>query len=214
MNKIGFLFDLDGVLIDSENTYTRIWTEIDRQFPTGVDNFAHAIKGTTLDSILSKYYPSPDIQKQVISVIEEKESAMEYDYTPGAFRMLSTLREENVPTALFTSSDDKKMSHLWAQHPELKSFLDVIVLGVDVKKSKPDPEGYLMAADALGVKTSNCVVFEDSLQGVKAGRSSGAYVVGVAGTLPKECIAPYSDIVVDTLEDIDIHRIIEILSAR
>ena len=79
--EIGFLFDLDGVLIDSEREYTRIWTDIDKAYPTGIENFALKIKGTTLDNILSTYYPEEEVKKNVKRMLDEEESAMKYDYT-------------------------------------------------------------------------------------------------------------------------------------
>lgn len=69
-------------------------------------------------------------------------------------------------------------------------------------RSKPDPQGYLMAADAIGVPIEDCAVVEDSLQGVKAGRKSGAFVIGVANTLPAEVLQPYSDVIVDNLSNL------------
>ena len=62
--RIGFLFDLDGVLIESETEYSRIWTEIDRKFHSGYDDLATRIKGTTLDSIIDTYFPHADRQAE------------------------------------------------------------------------------------------------------------------------------------------------------
>ena len=63
--KVGFLFDLDGVLIDSEKEYTSIWTEIDRQFPSGYENLALRIKGMTLTEIIDTYFPAPSQREGV-----------------------------------------------------------------------------------------------------------------------------------------------------
>ena len=81
-------------------------------------------------------------------------------------------------------------------------------------RSKPDPQGYLLAARSLNADPEACVVFEDSLQGVKAGKAAGCYVVGVAGTLKREVIEPYCDRVVDSLEEIDPDEIISRLITR
>ena len=63
------LFDLDGVLIDSETIYTEIWSRIERAHPTGIDNFALKIKGSTLQRILDKYFPEPDIRADVVRML-------------------------------------------------------------------------------------------------------------------------------------------------
>jgi len=214
MDNIGFLFDLDGVIIDSENTYTRIWDEIEQTFPTGIDNFPYVIKGTTLDSILDNYFNKPEDRAGVIAMIEEKENEMTYDYICGSDEFLLELKRRKLPTALFTSSNELKMSHLWAQHPEMKELYDVIITADKVYHSKPDPEGYILAARSLNADPRKCAVFEDSLQGVKAGRNAGAFVVGMAGTLPAEKIAPYCDIVVTSLKELDLDKLIKILSER
>lgn len=66
-----------------------------------------------------------------------------------------------------------------------------------VKKSKPDPEGYLTAGKLLGIDPSDCFVFEDSVQGLQAGRASGATVIALATTNPRSVVARYSDHVLD-----------------
>lgn len=213
-STIGFLFDLDGVLIDSENKYTQIWTAINNEFPSGYSDLATRIKGTTLEFILAQYYPDKDIREKVEQRLYEKESEMKYDFTPGAEKLLHWLSENKVPTALVTSSNQLKMNHLWKEIPGMDRFFNQIITGDMVNRSKPDPEGYQLAASLLGVDNKRCVVFEDSLQGVKAGKSAGSLVVGVAGTLSEEILLPYSNIIVHSLKELNPETIIRILSER
>ena len=210
----GFLFDLDGVLIDSETAYSEIWTRIEREYPTGIEDFARKIKGTTLEKILSDNYPDASTRAKVEARLYELEGQMKYTPLPGAVELLSTLNGHGIPAVIVTSSNDKKMQHLWSDLPDFRQYFRKIVDGDMVTHSKPDPEGYLLGASLIDRKPEHCVVFEDSLQGVKAGHNSGAYVVGVAGTLPAETIAPYCDMVVDTLEDFDVEGLVEILEDR
>lgn len=212
--SVGFLFDLDGVLIDSEKEYTKIWLKVNEEYPTGIPSMEQLIKGTTLDNILATYYPQPDIQEKVKKRLYQLEGEMRYLYTPGARELLEALKTRNIPAALVTSSNDIKMRHLDDELPMLRSYFTFIVTADLITRSKPDPEGYLLGASKIGCRPENCVVFEDSLQGVKAGRASGAFVVGVAGTLAREAIAPYSDIVVDSLMEIDVDSLIDILKKR
>lgn len=205
------LFDLDGVLIDSETIYTEIWSSIERRFPTGVDDFARKIKGMTLEKILGTYFPDPEVRKQVEALLYELESQIKYEMTPGAHELLSSLRSEGIPIALVTSSNEIKMTHLFQQMPEMKDAFDFIVTGDMVRRSKPDPQGYALAASKLGVAPENCVVVEDSLQGVKAGEALGGSVIGVSGTLPAETLAPHSTIVVDTLTELSPTKISNLL---
>ena len=212
-NDIGCLFDLDGVLVDSERIYTKIWEAIELQWPTGIDNFAYKIKGTTLEDILERYFPE-DTRKDVAEELIRLESMMIYEALPGAIDFLDSLKEKGIPSAMVTSSNGLKMAHLWNDMPGLKERFEVIITGDEVKCSKPDPEGYLAAAAALGVRPERCAVFEDSLQGVKAGKAAGAYVIGVAGTLKASDLAPYSDIVVNKVADVNIDRLEKVLRSR
>ncbi len=212
--RIGCLFDLDGVLIDSEKLYTKIWEAIEQQWPTGIDNFAYKIKGTTLEDILDRYFPDEAVRADVIKELYRLESMMIYAPLPWALAFLDALRERNIPIALVTSSNDLKMQHLWKDMPGFKDKFDVIITGNEVTYSKPNPEGYLTAAHRIGVDPKRCAVFEDSLQGVKAGKAAGAYVVGVAGTLKAEDIAPCSDIVVNSVAEVDIDDLESLIESR
>ena len=214
MNNIGFLFDLDGVIIDSESEYSRIWSQINHEFPSGIDNLELVIKGTTLDNILNEHYPSEPVRSQVESRLHELENKMEYKYLPGAFRFLKDLKESNLKIALVTSSDDMKMEHLKEEIPDLTTLFDFIVTARHVTRSKPDPQGYLLAASKLGVKAENCAVFEDSLQGVTAGNNAGAYVIGIRGTVSEESLKPFCDSIVTRLDEIAIDKLVDILSSR
>lgn len=212
-DNIGFLFDLDGVIIDSEQRYTEIWSDVNLRFPTGVDGFEHKIKGTTLDNILSTYFRRSDWEA-VVDMLNEREQAMTYCYLPGAKELLESIKRSPFPAALVTSSNDRKMAHLWEELPDLMHYFKSIIGANQVSRSKPDPEGYLKGAASLAADPERCVVFEDSAQGVKAGRSAGAYVVGVVGTMPAESLRPYSDILVDGLDEVDFRHLCETLKNR
>ncbi len=210
---IGFLFDLDGVIIDSETRYTEIWGEIDSHYPTGVDDFVHKIKGCTLENILATYF-DPYVHQAVVGILKERESKMNYDYCPGSESLLQEIKESSWQAALVTSSNEAKLSRLYVQHPEIRSYFAKIIDGNMVSKSKPDPEGFLMGANGIGVNARRCAVFEDSLQGVKAGKAAGAYTIGLAGTLPANVLAPIADIVIHSLTEINLTDIAEVLKNR
>lgn len=214
VKNIGFLFDLDGVLIDSESEYSRIWAQINKEFPTGVQNLELVIKGCTLTKILNDFYPDNNTGLQVSNRLHELENVMQYKYLPFAEEFLIALQEMEIPRALVTSSAKDKMNHLKEEIPDILDRFNVVVTAEFVTKSKPDPEGYLIAANKLEIHPKNCVVFEDSLQGVMAGKRAGAYVIGVEGTLPAETIRPYCDMVIKNFSEIMIQSLLNILSKR
>ena len=180
-NNTAVLFDLDGVLIDSEGLYTAFWAETGRIFGVPSPTFAADIKGTTLKSILN-YFPGEELKAKVIQRIHDFEDTMQYQLFPGVEDFLKALKQAGIPTAIVTSSDEVKMACLYSQLPILREMVDVVIDASMVTRSKPDPQGYILAAEKLGRAPENCYVFEDSLQGLEAGRSAGATVIGLATT--------------------------------
>ena len=213
MKNIGFLFDLDGVLIDSEREYTRIWESIEERYPTGKENFALSIKGQTLTKILDDHYNEEE-KLSVTKELHRLEKEMTYSYCMGAESFLNKINKAEGNTAVVTSSEGDKMEHLYNDIPDFRTKVKVVIDAGKVSKSKPDPEGYITAARELELDIRKCVVFEDSVQGVRAGRASGAYVVGITGTKTREDLQPFSDVVVDSFEEINLEQLTDLLRSR
>ncbi len=203
MKFYGALFDLDGVLIDSESTYTRFWQEIDRIYPTGIENYAIAIKGTTLPEIM-KHYDDESVKSDILRRIHDFQESMTYELYPGVVGFLTELRDRGIRSAIVTSSDNRKMQLLFEQLPQLKELVDVVVDASMVTRSKPDPEGYLKAAEAIGCNPDDCFVFEDSIQGLKAGNASGATVIALATTYPQEQLKGKAAQIIGGFEDFNV----------
>lgn len=202
MKRFGALFDLDGVLIDSESLYTIFWDDMEHRFPTGDPDYAYNIKGKTLVSILTNY---PEEQRcEVVKALHEFEQSMVYPVMPGVYELLGKLRAAGAAMAIVTSSDKVKMGYLYRQQPRFAELFDLIIDASMVTRSKPDPQGYLLAAEKLGLDPKDCLVFEDSMQGLQAGRASGARVIGMATTFPAERVAPLADVVLTTFEGVEL----------
>lgn len=196
------LFDLDGVLIDSETLYTQFWQRVGETHHLPSPTFAQDIKGTTLTDILTTHFSDPEVRKDVDRMLHEFENEIVYPIFPGALEYVDSLRTKGIKTVIVTSSDNKKMDFLFAQHPDFSSHFDAIVTAVDVTRSKPDPEPYLIGARKAGVKPEECIVYEDSFQGLEAGRRAGAYVVGIATTNPASVLVGKADRIVGSLAEL------------
>ena len=203
----GVLFDLDGVLLDSEGQYSIFWARMDQEHPTGIDNFAAFIKGFHLTRILS-YFDSDKTREQVVAALLEFERNMRYEFFPGALEFVRHLREAGLPMAIVTSSDRKKMQSLYTQHPEFPTLFDHIITGDMVIKAKPDPYCFLKGAELIGINIKDCVVIEDSRNGLLAGRASGARVIGIATTLRTDEVQPLCDLTVNTIADLTIEQML------
>ena len=135
-------------------------------------------------------------------MIHDFENTMVYPVFDGVREFLAGLDSAGIKKAIVTSSDNTKMEFLFGQQPWMREAFDAIVTGSMVVNSKPDPEGYLMAADMIGVKPERCCVFEDSFQGLEAGRRAGAYVVALATTNTAESLAGKADNIINSFREI------------
>ena len=134
-------------------------------------------------------------------MLTEAEDNMEYPLFAGTVPFLKKLKEAQILAAIVTSSNDIKMRRLFAMYPGFNEFFDAIITDSHVKRSKPDPEGYLLAASKLGVEPADCIVFEDSFNGLKAGLAAGASVVAIATTNPADSLRQYTTLIATDLSD-------------
>ena len=209
----GVLFDLDGVLLDSEGQYSIFWGQMEKEYPTGIDNFASYIKGFHLKRILD-YFASHEVRQQVLDRLNEFEREMRYEFFPGALDFVKRLRAAGIPMAIVTSSDRKKMQSLYNQHHEFPGLFDHIITGDMVTKAKPDPDCFLMGAKLLGIPIGDCIVFEDSRNGLIAGRASGARVIGVVSTLSAPEVAQLSDMTIAAVSGLTVEDMLECPKAK
>ncbi|MBR5833271.1 MAG: HAD family hydrolase [Bacteroidales bacterium] len=206
------LFDFDGVIADTESQYTIFWNKQGKDY-LGLENFGHTIKGQTLVQIFDKYFNGMlKEQEEIVPNLNAFEKQMSYDYIPGALEFLQALKNKGIRTAIVTSSNDIKMSNVYASHPELKELVDAVLTSEHFSKSKPDPECFLKGMEVLGATPKETVVFEDSFHGISAGRASGAFVAGLATTNKSEALAPLCDLVIDDFTSVTVDYISSLLS--
>lgn len=207
----GVLFDLDGVLLDSEGQYSIFWGGIDKEYPTGIPNFENYIKGFHLTRIINNFFEGEDVRRQIMERLLEFERNMRFEFFPGALDFVKNLHAAGIPMAIVTSSDLKKMEALYAQCPDFPTLFDQIITGDMVTKAKPDPDCFLLGAKLLDVDIKDCIVFEDSRNGLIAARKSGATVIGVTTTLPAQEVREMSDLTVSAVSELSIE---DMLSCR
>lgn len=203
------LFDLDGVVFDTEPQYTVFWGAQCREFHPEHPGLEHEIKGQTLTQIYDKHFTAnglKDKQPLITRRLNDYEAQMSYDYVEGFENFISQLRQRGIRTAVVTSSNLPKMQSVYRQRPEFQGLFDAILTSEDFERSKPDPDCYLKAAQRFGVSPNECVVFEDSFNGLKAGRAAGMSVVGLATTNAAEDIRPLCDEVVSNFVTLNIKQ--------
>lgn len=189
------LFDLDGVVFDTEPQYTVFWGGICRQYHPEHPGLEHEIKGQTLTQIYDRWF-NGSLKSERDSItrrLNDYEQQMHYDFISGFESLIASLHAHGVKTAVVTSSNIPKMESVYRHQPTFLSLFDTILTSEDFDRSKPDPDCYLKAAQKLGAQNDECIVFEDSFNGLRAGKAAGMVVVGLATTNSAEAIAPFSD---------------------
>ena len=207
------LFDLDGVVFDTEPQYTEFWGSQCRLYHPERPGLEHEIKGSTLTQIYDRWFSGPleAVQPVVTDRLNAFEAQMRFEYIDGFEALIADLHAHGVKTAVVTSSNQPKMESVYRAQPGFKQLFDAILTSEDFEYSKPHPDCYLKAAARFGISPEACVVFEDSFNGLKSGRAAGMKVVGVATTNPREAIAPLSDMQVSDYQGLDYQSLTEML---
>ena len=190
------LFDLDGVVFDTEPQYTVFWGSQCRLYHPERPGLEHEIKGSTLTQIFDRWFSGPlEMEREIITRrLDDFEAQMTFLYVSGFEAFVADLRRHGVKTAVVTSSNRAKMESVYRQRPELLDMMDAILTSEDFAHSKPHPDCYERGAARFGLPTGECVVFEDSLNGLRSGRSAGCTVVGLSTTLPANAISDLCDV--------------------
>lgn len=210
MNRIkAALFDLDGVVFDTEPQYTIFWRNQCVEFHPEIPGLENKIKGQTLVEIYDKYFNGNLLDKRdVISLrLADFERRMSYDYIQGFVPFVLDARLQNIKTAVVTSSNRAKMENVYRAHPDFLEMFDAVLTSEDFVNSKPAPDCYLEAANRFGFLAEECIVFEDSFNGLMSGRNAGMTVVGLSTTNKREAIDDYSDIVIDNYIGLTINNL-------
>lgn len=206
--KMAALFDFDGVIMDTETQYTVFWDEQGRRYLDAGD-YGRQIKGQTLAQIYEKDFAGmTDVQEQITRDLNLFERKMTYQYLPGVQDFIADLQGNGVKIAVVTSSDDKKMNHVYRAHPEFKAQFDRILTAGMFARSKPAPDCFLLGMAVLGVTPAHSFVFEDSFHGLQAGMDSGATVIGLATTNSRESIEHKAHYVIDDFTPMTCERLL------
>ena len=188
MSKKAFIFDLDGVIVDTAKYHYLAWRKIADQL--GIE-FTHEhnelLKGVSrvrsLDIILALGKTTASQEDKNKWLVQKNEDYLSYlvdmdasEILPGVLPILKYLKDQNQLIALGSAS---KNARPILEKTGTLTYFDAIVDGNDVSNAKPDPEVFLIAAQLLNVKPENAIVFEDSVAGIQAANIGGMISVGI-----------------------------------
>ena len=184
----GFIFDLDGVIVDTAKYHYLAWKHLADQLGipfTEEDNerFKGVSRKRCLEILLEMGGMEVSQEQFDAWLLEKNEDYLQYisrmdssEILPDVPRVLNYLREKDIPMALGSASKNAKAI---LEKVELTTYFKTIVDGTEVARAKPDPEVFLIAATRLGIPPSECVVLEDALAGIEAANTARMYSVGI-----------------------------------
>ena len=188
----GILFDLDGVLVDSQAVVARTWQRWAALHDFSVPDIVRRAHGRRSTETLREVAPHLVIEDEV-AWLEATELADTEGLValPGALDAL-----EGVPDnrRAVVTSGGRVLARMRLRHTGLP-VPEVLIAAEDVRAGKPSPEGYELAAARLRISPRDCLVIEDTPAGITAGRAAGATVLAVATTFPADALAEASMIV-------------------
>lgn len=216
MARIGaLLFDFDGTLLDTETPEYHAWQQIYQEHGAsltlpewleGVGTWYAFDPYTDLEHKLGRPLDRAAIQSRL--KVLHHDVLLEMGLRDGVEGLLREARRRGLKLAVASSSDHRWVDAHLARYGLLEAF-DAILCRDDVPpgRSKPHPDLYLAALDALSVPADAAVAFEDSLNGVRAAKAAGLFVVAVANAVTQHLPLDEADLVVHSFEEVDLDRL-------
>lgn len=206
------LFDMDGTIIDSEPLWLQAEIQVMAELGCHWDeqDQINCLGGPMERTEKYMQEKSGNVKPygyfgQRLNEVMKLKFVKDLELIPNALELITKSKEAGLKTALVTASGRELMNSALTRFPE--SSFDIAISRDDVANSKPHPEPYLMAAEKLKVKITECVVLEDSMTGVRAGLDSGAQVVAISHIIP---IANEKNLrVISNLSEITFKQLVE-----
>ncbi|MGB6153473.1 MAG: beta-phosphoglucomutase [Pricia sp.] len=196
MNITAFIFDLDGVIVDTAKYHYLAWKKLANELGFEFtkeqnERFKGVSRKRCLEILLDIGKVNATQEQFDRWMIEKNEDYLAYikdmdasEILPDVQKTLDYLKDKKVPLALGSASKNAKPI---LEKVNLLSYFEAIVDGTNVTKAKPDPEVFLIAAQQMGAKPQNCIVFEDAVAGIEAANDAEMISIGIgdAKTLSK-----------------------------
>ena len=211
------LFDLDGTLLDNNEVHFKAWKKYlkDNGKEISDEDFKENISGRTNQDAVEYVYDKKMSKEEAEKYYLKKEEIYREMFAPdikainGLEAFLEDLKNNGVTMAIATSGIKVNIDFMFDNVP-IKQFFDKIVDANDIKKGKPEPEIFLKTAEEVGFTGEQCIVFEDSIAGVQAGKAAGMKVVALTTTHTPEELKE-ADLVIKDYTEIDFNKLRSII---
>ena len=216
------IFDMDGVLVDSNPFHLQKWIDLlnERQLPFDREELARIALGPRNRTTIRHYFGDSLSETEVHQLSEELEEKFRQQIRPhakplpGLEPLIKELHQSDIPMAV-ASAGMRKNIEFMVDVLGLRPYFRYLISGEEMPHSKPDPEIYLKTAAALGVEPTACAAFEDSFVGVEAVKRAGMKCVAVTSTFPLEELRQktHADLIVTSFEGLHFKTLQSLFSA-
>ena len=187
--KAGAIFDMDGLLFDTELVYNQEWYYIAELYGLKVDpamlDELRGTNGSRMIGIVNTYWPRVDAKKLTDELFAHAIVTLskQVPMTPGVVELLEYLKQHAVRMAV-ASSAPMELIKSNLRLAGIADYFDAVISGEQVVHGKPSPDIFLLAAQQLGLPAADCYVFEDGIHGVRAGIRAGCSTIMVPDLVP------------------------------
>ncbi|QEE16198.2 HAD family hydrolase [Promethearchaeum syntrophicum] len=213
----GLIFDCDGVLVDSEPFSCGTWNVILKDlYNIDIGTNYNAILGKNLRDAAeyySKKFNLPFDDGTLSKLTQLKEDTYyriakgKLNPIPGVNRIIQDAKKLNLKIAVASSGSINKI-HFNLSQARLNNEFQNILSADDVKHAKPSPDIFLKAMSLMKVEPSKCIIIEDSVSGIRAAKSSGAFTIGLASTFPVENLYE-ADLIIENYNELDLFLLLK-----
>ena len=202
------VFDMDGLILDSEMTVLHIWEQLGEKYGfEGIREYGISVIGknkkATVDEFARVYgQPGEPYERELRQIYNVLAEQGKVPLKPHTIELLSAMKNAGMKIAIASSSTREEVTSQMEVLGAL-SYFDTCVCGDQVTRSKPDPEIFLKACDALGVRPEDGVGLEDSFNGVRSCKASGLFTIMVPDIIqPDDEMEALADIILPSLKDV------------
>lgn len=208
------IFDMDGTLVDNTPYHFKSWQAIFKKYGKGeltADTYHQEISGVPIMVTMKRLFGNDHDEAGLKALLKEKEDLYKSLYVPyaapvnGLESFLTELKNAGIKIAMASSATVDDINFILA-HVPIRDDFNTIIDGSRVSKSKPNPQIFLKAAEELGARPEDCVVFEDSIAGIKAANAAGMKVVGITTGNTADKLQP-SNLIIADYTDVNLYKL-------
>jgi len=214
---IGLLFDMDGVIVDNHQYHFLSWQKLAEEHDINITEefYRKEMNGRTFSGIIEVVFKEEVDLEKAREIAYEKERIYRELYQPhiqpttGLLDFLEKMKEADIPMAVGTSAPVENVEFT-LDGLNIRHYFKGVVDDRAVTKGKPDPEVYQKCAGLVKVEPQNCIVFEDAVAGIKAGKAARSKVIALATSHKRHELE--ADLIVDNFDQVDLDIIKKLLS--